>query len=151
MKYAVRAVKYFFYYWILLALIVGILMALKLVDTDIENVFEHGYNSLWQIAILFAVMGALYPKLGFGKMVLAADGTLAERKSEIISYMNSRFYVLEKQEDGVLVFHRTNPVQRATRMFEDSVTVSQTLEGIELEGLRKDIVILKNGLETKLA
>jgi len=150
MKYAIRAVKYFFYYCILFAIIIGILMATHIVEKDINEVFNGGYNSLWQIAIMFAVFGAIYPKFGFCKMTAAVNGTLIDRKSEIISYMDSKNYVFEKEEDGMLKFHRISIMQRATRMFEDTVTFSQTLEGIELEGLRKDVVILVHGLENKL-
>jgi len=151
MKYAIRAIKYFFYYCILLAIILFALKALNIVETSsIDDIFRNGYKSLVEIAIMFAVFSGIYPKFGFCKMTTAINGTLIDRKSEIVAYMHEKNYVLGKEEDGVLKFHRASILQRTTRMFEDTVTLTQTLEGIEIEGLRRDVIILMHGLENKL-
>ena len=49
MKYIVRAIKYFFYFSILLIIILSVLVLAHVVDGNIETMFRNGYNSLWQI------------------------------------------------------------------------------------------------------
>ena len=65
MKYLIRAVKYFFYFAILTTVIVTALVMIGAVEGGIENIFEDGYNSLYKIAIFFAIVAAVYPKFGF--------------------------------------------------------------------------------------
>ena len=150
MKYAIRAVKYFVYIVCIVAIVIGALMALGIVESEIDKVFRNGYNSLWQIALMFAALSAFYPLFGYMKKTAQAGGTLAERKAEIVKYMESKNYVLSKEEGETLKFRRRSFLQRLSRSFEDTVTVKQEFGGFELEGIRKDVVILSIGLETAL-
>ena len=65
MKYFIRSVKYFFYFAFLTTAIILALVLIGAVEGDINAIFEDGYNTLWKIAIFFAVVAALYPKFGF--------------------------------------------------------------------------------------
>ena len=65
MKYFIRAVKYFFYFAFLTTAIVLALVATGMASSDINELFEGGYNALWKMAIFFAIVGAVYPRLGF--------------------------------------------------------------------------------------
>ena len=67
MKYAIRAVKYFVYIVCIVAIVIGALMALGIVESEIDKVFRNGYNSLWQIALMFAALSAFYPLFGYMK------------------------------------------------------------------------------------
>lgn len=60
MKYIVRAVKYFFYFSIICAAIVGALVLCGMVESDIDLMFRGGWNAVWKILVLFAVVGAVY-------------------------------------------------------------------------------------------
>ena len=52
-KYAIRAVKYFFYFTFLLALFLTVLVLAGVVEGNIETMFRGGYRSLLSIAIMF--------------------------------------------------------------------------------------------------
>ena len=75
MKYFIRAVKYFFYFAFLTTAIVLVLVATGMASGDIHELFEGGYNALWKMAIFLAIVGAVYPKLGFisRKMYIQKD------------------------------------------------------------------------------
>lgn len=166
MKYVVRAIKYFFYYSIIFCLILGALVALKLVEPNVDAMFRNGYDSLWQIAIIIAVFAGAYPAFGFARRTALVAGTLEERRQDIIAFMDSRAYSFEKvTSDGGLAFRRKSVFQRCTRMCEDRVIIRPVLCGpasgdsstdglepcgFEFDGLRKDIVTLAMGLETRL-
>ena len=65
MKYIIRAVKYFFYFCILLAIMLGILVLAHVTDANnLESLFKDGYNSLVKIAIMFGCISAIYPLFG---------------------------------------------------------------------------------------
>ena len=66
-KYLIRSIKYFFYFAIIVALMVGALILVGAVEGNIDTIFRGGWNSIWKMAILFAVVAAIYPKLGFIK------------------------------------------------------------------------------------
>ena len=55
MKYLIRSVKYFFYFAALTTVIVLVLVFIGAVEGGIDNIFQDGYNSLWKIAIFFAI------------------------------------------------------------------------------------------------
>ena len=55
MKYLVRALKYFVYLFIILALLIAVLVLTKVVDGNLSTMFVNGTDSLWQIALVMAV------------------------------------------------------------------------------------------------
>jgi len=149
MKYAIRAVKYFIHISILLTIIIAALVALKVVDGGLGNIFRNGYDSIWQLAIMFAVLSGVYPIFGYSKTVASVTGSLEERKQVIIDVMRDKGYVLSKESDGCLKFNMTNLAKRIIRDFEDTVTVKSVFGGFEFEGYRKDVVPLALKLEDR--
>ena len=147
MKYIVRALKYFVYLWVILALIIAILMVAGFVEKDISKVFEHGYASLWQIAAMMAVFAAVYPRFGFSTRTAHFYGTPEEADAALANVMELHGYRLEKDENGVKSYIRRSPVARMVKMWEDRITVTHTLAGLEMEGLTKDMVRIVSGVE----
>jgi hypothetical protein len=147
MKYIVRAVKYFFYFSIITVILMSVLVLLKVVDPNIETMFRNGYNSLWQIAIMFAVIAAFYPMFGFMEKDALIPGEFEEIKKGVVAYMEDSNYRLEREEGENMTFRLKNPVNRLSRMFEDRITFTRNATGFRLEGLRKDVVRTVNGLE----
>lgn len=147
MKYLVRSVKYFFYFAILFCLIITALVLIGAVEGDINAIFQEGYGSLWKIAIFFAVVAAVYPKVGFITTDAETKGTLSEIAGDVIEFMRERNYSLESRNDDMMTFRYIGPAGRLTRMNEDRVTMTQAPQGIRLEGLRKDVIRLATGLE----
>lgn len=149
MKYIVRAVKYFLYIIILLVLMMVILILLKVVDADISTMFRNGYDSLWQIALMFACVAAVYPTFGYMKKETLLPGEFAQLRPGILDYMQLRGYELEKEEGENMTFRLRGVAGRITRMLEDRITFKRVFGGYELEGLRRDVVRLGYGLEHK--
>lgn len=151
MKYIIRAVKYFFYFCILLAIMLGILVLIHATDaTSIEGLFKDGYNSLVKIAIMFGCVSAVYPIFGFQKKEAVVPGEYREIRSGVIEFMESRGYRLESEQGEDMTFRISSPVSRLFRMYEDRITLTRRISGFDVEGLRKDVVRLVYGLEQKM-
>lgn len=147
MKYTIRAIKYFFYFIILTSLIVTALVLTGLAEGDIDELFVEGYDSLWKIAIFFAVVAAVYPKLGFITRSLYINEDNLMVRQNIKSYLLDRRYELESETDTSMTFRAIGFGGRVLKMYEDRLTLTFTPSGWEMEGLRKDVMRLAAGLE----
>ena len=132
-KYIVRAVKYFFYFTFLMIIIMCVLVLAHVVEGNIETMFRDGYKSLWQIAGMFACVAAIYPIFGFVKKMALIPEDRGDK--------------LETEHDGRMTFRNRSIVNRISRMCEDRITLTPTLGGFEVEGLRKDTIRIIYGLE----
>ena len=150
MKYFIRAVKYFFYFAFLMTATILVLVSIGAVEGDINTIFENGYNDLWKIAIFFAVVAAVYPKFGFVCRKIETTGTWETVRNETASYFNEKPYKLESETSDTLTFRRRDLIARITKMGEDRITVRKTEDGVEMEGLRKDVILYTTGLEYRL-
>ena len=149
MKYIVRAVKYFFYFAFLSTAIIVALVLIGAVENDINAIFEEGYNSIWKIAIFFAAIAAVYPKLGFINRSVAVNREWNEIREEAIEFFKDRRYELETETPEQITFRIKGTAGRLSKMLEDRVIVRRVLGGYEFEGLRKDILRLATGFENK--
>ena len=150
MKYFIRAVKYFFYFAFLTTVIVLALVATGLASGDINELFEGGYNALWKMAIFFAVVGAVYPKLGFISRKMYVSKDKDQIRAEVVEYMSERRYGFESETDDSITFRYRGALGRLTRMYEDRIVLTRTEDGYTMEGLRKDVMRLATGLEYRL-
>lgn len=151
MKYVIRAAKYFVYITLIVAIVLTILVMLGLVSPDIEKMFRNGYDSLWQIGLVFMAIAAFYPRFGFGSRGARVPGSYEEVRDRVVDFMEDRGYRLESEDSENMTFRLRSPIMRATRMFEDRVTMTRELPGFMLEGPTKDITRLVYGLETRFA
>ena len=150
-RYLVRALKQFVYLAVLLTLLVVILVKAGFVEGDLSTMFVNGYDSLWQIALIVAAFAAVYPRIGYSTREVRAPGPDDEVLPVLRSLMEERDYKLAGESaDGQMKFIKRAPFARASRMWEDTVTVSRTLAGLSLEGRTKDIARLGSALEFKL-
>ena len=98
MKYLVRAIKYFFYFAVIVALMVGALVLVGAVDGNIDTMFRGGWNAIWKMAILFAAVASVYPKLGLVRDengYRRAGGSAGEHAAydfEVILFPSRRVY-----------------------------------------------------------
>ncbi len=150
MKYFIRAVKYFFYFAILTTLIVLALILIGAVEGNIETIFEDGYNSLWKIAVFFALVAAVYPKFGFVRRKLNTSADWNTVKEKALSYFQEKPFKVESETADMVTFRRRDTISRITKMCEDRITLSRTEDGYVLEGLRKDVFLYATGLEYSL-
>lgn len=150
MKYIIRSIKYFFYFALLTTAIVFALIFIGAVNGDINDIFEGGYNALWKMGVFFALVAAVYPKLGFIVRDVEAKQGWDEIKGISKEYFKNRRYQLESETDDTLTFIRRSTVERISRMYEDRITLSKTETGFKMEGLRKDVLLAASGLEHTL-
>lgn len=149
LKYIVRAIKYFFYFSILMIVLLSILVLAHIVDGNIESMFRNGYKSLVQIAVMFGCVSAVYPVFGFVKKDALIPGEFSDIRDGIVSYMENRGYRLEKEDGENMSFRNRSVFNRLSRMCEDRITLTRVIGGYRLEGLRKDVIRLIYGLESK--
>ena len=147
MKYFVRAVKYFVWFCVILAIIMAILALLGIVEPDPQSMFREGMKSVWQIAILFAVISVFYPLSGFMKKEVFIPGGYPDIRDGIIRCMESKGYVLETEEGENMTFRLRSKALRALKMFEDRITLTRTPTGFQAEGLRKIVIRIAGALE----
>ena len=150
MKYFIRAVKYFFYFAFLTTAIVLVLVATGMASGDINELFEGGYNALWKMAIFFAIVGAVYPKLGFTSRKIYVQKSKDEIRDAAVEYMSERSYGFESETPDSMTFRYRGTIGRLTRMYEDRIILTRTEDGYIMEGLRKDVMRLATGLEYRL-
>ena len=150
MKYLVRSVKYFFYFAIITSLIVTALVMIGAVEGDIDSIFRGGYSALWKIAIFFAIVAAVYPKVGFITREIPVDKDWDEIRETAVGYFRDRRYDIESDSASEVTFRLRGAVGRLTKMNEDRLTLRRTADGYTLEGLRKDVLRLAIGLEHRL-
>ena len=146
MKYLVRAIKYFFYFAIITSLIVYALIFLGMADSNIENNFEGGYSAFWKMGLFFAAVAAVYPKLAFINRKLYIDPA-TDIQAQAVIFFKDRRYVLESQTEDTITFRVSGVGARLVKMCEDRITITRTLDGYYMEGLRKDVLRLASGLE----
>ena len=150
MKYLIRAVKYFFYFAILTTAIVYALILIGAVEGGLENIFEDGYNSLYKIAIFFAIVAAVYPKFGFVTRKLETEADWDTVKVAAKAYFKEKPFKVESEGTDSISFRRRDPIGRLTKMCEDRITISRTENGYSMEGLRKDVFLYATGVEIKI-
>lgn len=150
MKYFVRAVKYFFYFAFITTAIILALVLIGAVEGDINAIFDGGYSSLWKIAAFFALVAAVYPKVGFIRRDIPSGRSWDEIKAEATEYLRERRYILESKSDDSIAFRCRSTASRLVKMNEDRIIITYSPEGCEMEGLRKDVLRLATGLEHRL-
>ena len=150
MKHIRRALKYFIQVTILFGVIIGALMALKLVSTDVNVAFRNGWKSIGFIAGAFFGISFLYPFFGYGKRSVRAKGDPAEYREAIDRAMAERGYVLESEKEGELKYRLSSGVARVARLWEDTVTITPFLGGFQAEGLMRDLARVVMSLERNI-
>lgn len=147
MKYFIRALKYYVYLLVLLAVIILALVLTGFVEADLSKMFVNGYDSLWQIALLMLVFALFYPRFGFSKRTAHLYGSPEELRPDVMKVMEGLGYRLECEKDGGYQFLRRSGFSRALKMWEDRITLTPTGAGMEVEGLTRDLSRIVSGLE----
>ena len=150
MKYLVRSIKYFFYFSIICALMITLLVLIGAVDGNIDAIFDEGYRSIVKIAVFFLLVAAVYPKLGFITRDIQTEKNWNEVRCTIVNYMAEHHYELESETPEQVTFRVKGFVGKLTKMYEDRITLTRTMSGWGLEGLRKDAFRLASGIENRL-
>ena len=147
MTYIRRALKYFIQMTLIVTVIILVLMWAGVVSWDLNVAFQHGMKSVWWILAIFAVISLSYPFFGYQKRKINVKGDPALAKDGLVESMKSRGYVLADETDGILKFKLSAPLNRAARIWEDTITLSPILGGWEIEGLTRDLVRVIGSIE----
>ena len=151
MKYLVRSIKYFFYFSIICAAMVYILVLIGAADGNVNTLFKDGYNSIGQIALFFVAVATIYPKLGFTKRELYIKQPWSQIRETTVEYMQDRRYVVESETENTVTFRLKSFAAKAIKMNDDRITLIWNGNVWYMEGLRKDVMRLSSGLEHRLA
>lgn len=147
MKYLIRSAKYFVYLLIVLSIIIFALVTFKVVDSNIETMFVHGYDSIWQMALIIAVFALLYPRFGYtSRNIHMGGGETPELRAKVAALMERRDYRLKSEDGDTLTYIKRAPFARAMKMFE-GLTFTRTIDGYEVEGLTKEVIRITAALE----
>ena len=149
MKYIVRAVKYFISICVFITFFILILALLGFVSSDVNTMFSQGWKSVGYIAIMFAVVSAVYPLFGYKKRLAGVLGDFADLRPGVLSYMEDHGYTLESEDDEKMTFRSRSLLRRIFRVWEDRITIEKTLGGFDVEGLTRDVSPIVYGLEYK--
>ena len=147
MKYLIRSIKYFIYFSLVCSVIVGALVLIGAVEGNIDSIFSEGYTSVGKIAIFFAIVAAVYPKVGFINRDIASEKDWEDMKQTAVEFMKERQYDLESETEDTVTFRFRGAIGRLSKMYEDRLTLKKTAYGYQMEGLRKDVMRLSSGLE----
>ena len=151
MTYLRRAFKYLIQLTLIFTVLVGILMLAGMIPLDVALAFRKGWESIWLILGIFAVMAAIYPLFGYGKRVIPSTGDPSQLWDSVEQAMEARGYIKAGEgEDGSRRYPLRSVVNRAARLWEDTVTVSPVLGGFQAEGLSRDIARVAMSIDHKL-
>lgn len=150
MRYLIRAIKYFFYFSLLTTIIIFALVLIGAVEGNIDSIFRGGYDALWKIAIFFALVAAIYPKLGFITREVPVDKDWEEIRDQAIAFFKERRYDIESETPQAVTFRIRGVTGKISKMYEDRITVTRRPGGYDIEGLRKDVLRLAIGFENLL-
>lgn len=149
MRYLIRALKYFARMAVILVLIIFILVKMKMLDGNLDEMFVHGRDSLWQIAAILAAFSLLYPKFGYCTRTLNLSGPAEDYYEGISVVMENRGYRPEKEDSQQRSYVKKSPFDRALRIWEDRIVIRPVLGGFAIEGGTKDVVRLISALECR--
>ena len=147
MKYVLRALKYFLTMALTLIIVLAVLAAFNLVEADVDKIFINGMKSVWQIALILAVISAIYPKFGYGRRRAHINADEPGIRASVIRVMTVHGYIIETDEGKTMTFRKASAFAKAAKIWEDRISVEIVAAGAELEGLTKDVVRLVSSLE----
>lgn len=151
MKYFIRAIKYFIYFAVLTTVIVTALVLIGAVEGNIDSIFEGGTDALWKIAVFFALVAAVYPKVGFITRDIPSDRDWNGIREEVLTFFRERRYELESETPQQVTFRIRGTAGKLSKMYEDRITLTIRPGGYDMEGLRKDVMRLAAGFEHRFS
>ena len=151
MIYLRRALKYFIQITLLFGVAIAFLMATGMAESDINVAFRHGWQSIWLILAVFAAVSLLYPRVGYGKRQIRAEGDPADYWKKIEEAMDARGYIpAGETPEGGRKYQLKSSVNRVARLWEDTITINPVLGGFQAEGLSRDLVRVVSALDRKI-
>ncbi|MDO4757737.1 MAG: hypothetical protein Q4A18_00565 [Rikenellaceae bacterium] len=142
MKYFIRSAKYF----VALCVLCVALMVLMLLTGTSELGWEETFYLMFHsdrfllLGVAIVALAATYPRFGFIKRTV--EGSVTTHRTQIESAFHASGFRFVKEEQGVLYFRGDGLWKRLILLFEDEVTVRQTADEIEIEGIRRAVATI---------
>lgn len=150
MTYIRRSLKYFIQLTLIFTVLIAILMLSGMVEKDVAVAFRRGWDSIWIILGVFAAMAALYPLFGYTSREVHVKGEPSELWPGIGEVMTGRGYEnAGEAPDGGRRYHLKSRVNRAARLWEDTITITPVLGGFQAEGLARDLARVISSIDHK--
>ena len=97
------------------------------------------------------VFSAVYPKFGYVTRKVSIPGEWAEVGPQVKEFFRERGdYVIESEEEGKIFLRSNSRAVRIARLWEDRITVTFVLGGVEMEGPAKDLNRIVSAFEYRL-
>lgn len=135
--YITRALKYFLKLVIVIALALGALAVLGMLNERGSTLLETIFLS-WRGAALggaLVLFSVIYPKISFDTVDVMGD--LDAARGDVINAFASYGYSLDREGDDGMVFRADSKLRRLLWQFDDAVTVSRYDRCIRISGTKK--------------
>lgn len=145
--YCRRAVKYMVRLLVLVFVLIAVMVATGMARTGADGNLADVFltpKALLLLAII-VLWSLVYPKLGFIRQPLKMDFNAG--KEQIQKVFSDNGFVLLEQKDNMMVFRMSSSLGRLLALGEDRIVVSATEEGIEMEGLKKEVARIEFRLQ----
>lgn len=142
-----RAVKYMVRLLVLVFALIAVMVATGMARTGADGNLADVFMTP-KALLLFAIIvlwSLVYPKLGFIRQPLKMDFNAG--KEQIQKVFSDNGFVLVEQKDNEMIFRMSSPLRRTLALWEDRIVVSATDGGIEMEGMRKEVVRIEFRLQ----
>ncbi len=125
-KYIVRALKYYVFLLVLIALVILLLALVGFADlSNIHTLFRNGYTAVWEIALIFLAVALIYPKLGFGNRDFNMRArNWDEARTNMMIALGDRGYKLETENGNTFTFRKKWFVNKLAKFLEDRITIT---------------------------
>lgn len=142
-----RAVKYLVRLLVLVFLLIVLMVVTGMARTGADGNLADVFLTPKALLLLGIIVlwSLTYPKLGFIRKPLKID--FMTNKEQISKIFAENGFVLVEQNDNVLVFRMPSKLRRVLALGEDRIVVSAADEGIEMEGLRKEVARIEFRLQ----
>lgn len=141
MKYLIRSIKSTLYFVVVFLLITGVMFLIssqKAKGLAYGDMFEEG--SLYKLIIFFVLFGAVYPAVSFFKRKIYINKDYTEYHQLVSDTLDQLEYEYEKEDDRCICFRKKGFAGKATRFFEDRITLYPEQGLITIEGYRRDVM-----------
>ncbi len=153
-KYIIRALKQFVWFFIILALIIVVVVLITpsysfdkiFIPASEGGMFQDG--AFYKIGALFLLISAIYPAYSYVKKEVFATGGFAPNREKILKVFSDLGYEITAEDDEKLTFRLRSRYARFTRLYEDEVTITKDAESpLIMTGLRKELMRLATRIE----
>ncbi len=138
--YIRRMAKYAIYLVIVLMILLTIMNLLQATEEGQTSLLDMllSQRGLYMLCVIIA-FSAIYPFMGYTKKTLVCNAE--KRSEEFINVMAMCGYSITERSENKMTFRASNFAKKLILMFEDTITVQTTANGLStMRGPRREVV-----------